>query len=226
MNAHIMDPVLVRDQVMTIVRRGILTGELKPNQKLSERALGESLGISTTPIKEAFRMLEAEGFLHTVPRKGTFVAEVYKENVIQITFIRSVLEGTAALFATNEATPDELDAMRDALQKAEKCIRLRDKEGLSYHNSCFHDVIRGAARNPFLFNLLKNLRMIDDSVRVISLEKSDEERMRDHQEHLAIYEAIRMGQGSRAEQVMVNHIRRVITETLDDRDVYKAGEKT
>lgn len=215
MKDNIIDPIPVRDQVAAIVRRQIITGELAPNQQLSERALGETLGVSTTPVKEAFRMLETEGLVVTVPRKGTFVSEIFRENLVQITFIRAALEGTAALFATNAATADEFETMRRELDEAHRCIEKQDKDGLMSHNSCFHDTIRKAARNPYLFNLLRTLRAIDESVRTVSLDKSDEERLEDHRDHTNIFEAMLAKDGDKAEALMNHHVRRVITDTLE-----------
>ena len=203
----IVDPVSVREQVANIVRRQILTGELTPNQKLSEREISSSLGVSTTPVKEAFRMLETEGLIVTAPRKGTFVVEINEENLAQITYVRSALEGMATLFAASAATEEDLAAMGEMLEKSHQCIENHDVDGLLYHNSCFHEAIRNAVHNPLLFKLMQYLRLLDESTRVAFPDISDETRLQDHTEHENIYAALCAGDGIKAEQLMVKHVR-------------------
>jgi DNA-binding GntR family transcriptional regulator len=104
MEQKIVEAIPIRDQVVEIIREMILNGELKPEQQLSERQLGRELHVSTTPIKEAFRILQSEGLLYSVPRKGSFVSEFSKRNVLQTVYIRGAMEGVAAYFACQNIT--------------------------------------------------------------------------------------------------------------------------
>ena len=91
---------MLREVVADKMRRRIIEGTLQPGDRLSERNLSAELGISTTPIKEAFRILQTEGLITSVPRRGSFVSVSYKENVLQLIYMRGALEGTAAYFAS------------------------------------------------------------------------------------------------------------------------------
>lgn len=210
----IVEAVSIRDQVADIIRRKIIRNEFAGGTKISEREISEMLKISTTPVKEAFRMLESEGILIAVPRKGTFVSELSKENLKSITAIRSSIEGVAAFFTASYATKDEIKIMEDSLNNALICIKNNNKEGLLKSNNIFHNTIRTAARNSYLLNLLRTLKSIDESVRIISLEKSKDELLTDNDEHFRILEAIKKGQSKEAEELMVKHIRRVIDMTI------------
>ena len=210
----IVEPVSIRDQVADIIRRKIIKNEFVGGSKISEREISEMLKISTTPVKEAFRMLESEGILVAVPRKGTFISEFSRENLKSISIIRSSLEGTAAFFTASYATEDEIKIMEDALNDALLCIENDNKEGLLKNNNTFHITIRTAARNNYLLNLLIKLKSIDESVRIVSLENSKNERLEDNNEHFGILEAIKGGQGKKAEELMVQHVRRVIDKTI------------
>lgn len=210
----IIEAASIRDQVADIVRRKIITNEIAGGTKISERKISEMLEISTTPVKEAFRMLEREGILVSIPRKGTFVYEFPKENLKSITVIRSSLEGTAAFFTASYATEYEIKIMEDSLNYALLCIKNDNKEGLLKANNTFHDTIRNAAHNNYLLNLLRTLNSIDNSVRIVSLDKSKEELLKDNNEHFKILEAIKRSQSEEAENLMVQHIRRVIYMTI------------
>ena len=107
-----------------------MKNEIVGGMRISEREISEMLNVSTTPVKEAFRMLEREGILISIPRKGTVVAELPKEKLKTITIIRSSLEGTAALFAALYATKDEIKIMEDSLNDALVCIENGNKDGL------------------------------------------------------------------------------------------------
>lgn len=216
----IQEVLPVREQVANIVRRRIMKQEIKSGERISERAISKMLQVSTTPVKEAFRMLVTEGLLITVQRKGTFVSEYSQQNLIQITYIRGALEGVAAFFAAQQINMDEIIEMDQALSLSAGYILAKDPVRLSSSNAQFHDIIRKVCRNQYLINMLKTLRSVDDSVRSISLWKDDEERIRAHAEHCAIAKAIRGRDSEQAEALMVQHIRRVIEHTLEE-SLYK-----
>lgn len=71
---NIVEAAPIRDQVADILRKRIISGDLANGEKLSERQISAELNISTTPVKEAFRLLQAEGLIYTLPRKGSFVS--------------------------------------------------------------------------------------------------------------------------------------------------------
>ena len=114
MNEKIKINLPLREQVCNIIRGRIYRGELESGTMLSERSVSRELGISTTPIKEAFRVLTAEGLLVTLPRKGAQVTDV-ATNLEYVNFIRSALEGVAAYLAARNITPEQ-----EAIATAEK----------------------------------------------------------------------------------------------------------
>ena len=69
---NIVEAVPIRDQVADILRKRIISGDLANGERLSERQISAELNISTTPVKEAFRLLQAEGLIYTLPRKGSY----------------------------------------------------------------------------------------------------------------------------------------------------------
>ena len=86
--------------VVDKVKESILKGSLKPGEKLIETQLTNSLGVSSTPLREAFRELAAEGYITIYPHKGAFVTKITKEEIKDLYMITSVLEGLATRLAT------------------------------------------------------------------------------------------------------------------------------
>ena len=216
MEHRIVEAVPLREQVADIIRNKIVTGALPPGSSVRERQLSRDLGVSTTPVKEAFRILESEGLLYSVARKGSFISEFSKKNMLQIVFMRSSLEGVAAFFAARNATQEDLDAMEQALKVSGQII---EKEGfdpeLAVSNEQFHMHLRRAANNDYLVGLIRSMKSVDDAVRRAAATSSKQEPPRAQREHLAILQAIRNRDSELAEQLMISHVRRVGEFILD-----------
>ncbi len=86
----------LREKILETIRDAIMTGALKPGEKVAEPDLAERFGISRTPIREAFRQLESEGYLTVIPRKGAVVTSFSPRDVEEFYAIKSILEGYAA----------------------------------------------------------------------------------------------------------------------------------
>lgn len=98
----------LRELVVEKIREGIVSGYFKEGEHLKERDLSSMMGISTTPIKEAFRILENEGMLVTVPRKGTFVSEYASTSIEEILLLRASVESLCARLAALKMSDEEL----------------------------------------------------------------------------------------------------------------------
>lgn len=207
----------LRDQVAEIVRIMILNGELKGDQQIKERTLSQLLKVSTTPVKEAFRLLQAEGLIYSVPNRGAFVSPFSKHSILQATFVRSSIEGVAAYLAAESATDAEIAEMEAALDRASQAIDdAKSRQTVSDSFMEFHKIVRKSCRNPYLINLMESLRSIDNSVRTVNLSPSHEAPYQDYAEHRSILEAIKSHDPDLAERLMRNHIRRVAQTVIDE----------
>src|SRR4051812_14059546 len=101
----------LRERILETIRDAIMSGSLKQGEKVAEPELAERFGISRTPIREAFRQLESEGYLTVIPRKGAVVAAFSERDVEEFYAIKSILEGYAARMACTNLTPKELDKL-------------------------------------------------------------------------------------------------------------------
>ena len=102
----------LREVVSETLRQAIQDGVLKPGERLMEIPLAEELGVSRTPIREAIRKLELEGFVVMVPRRGTYVANISLKDITQVFEIRSALEELAAGLAAERITEEEMETLR------------------------------------------------------------------------------------------------------------------
>lgn len=205
---QIVETVPIRKQVTNIIREMIATGELKPDERISERQLSQRLNVSTTPIKEALRVLQTEGLIYTLPRKGSFVTTHSRENLLQIIYLRSAVDGVAAYFAAECATREEIEQMREALAVSQKAIEEKGEiELINSSNDRFHELLREATHNQFIMQLGGTIREIDNSIRRL-VNKNDYCEMAGRQiEHEMILQAVQNHESERAEGLMLSHVR-------------------
>lgn len=117
--------------VERLIREAIARGDIRPGERLLQLELAKKLGISSTPIREALRALQAQGIVVHEPNKGVRVADVRPEEATEIYLIREVLEALATEQATSRLSPDALDEVRSlheqmaAAVAAGKLVRLR-----------------------------------------------------------------------------------------------------
>lgn len=207
----------LREQVADIIRNMIIKRELTCGQQISERNISKILNVSTTPVKEAFRILESEGLVYSVPRKGSYVSDFSVEKMFQVAFMRSSLEGLAAYFAAMYATEEEIILMEEYLLKSRELVEKRgDSKLIAEYNIRFHEVLRTASRNDYLNSLVKSMSTIDNAIRQNSLVKDDDEPFRAQGEHEAVLDAIKEKNPEEAEKRMISHVRRVARFTLQE----------
>ena len=135
---QIIESKPLREQVADIVRGMILRGEIKAGEQISERTIGQMLHVSTTPVKEAFRSLQAEGLIYTRPRRGSFVSEISIDNMLEIAFMRSALEGVVAYYAAKNATDSQLVEMSRILDVVYPLLSRKDEKSLEEILSLIH----------------------------------------------------------------------------------------
>ncbi len=130
----------IKDHVYRYLSGAIASGALKSNEKINERRLCETLGISSTPIREALIELSVQGILKNVPRKGFFVQEVTPEKVRELYTILGVLDALCATLAAGHLTEADYDAMDTLIEKMERAIETGAYSAYYSLQNAFHDV--------------------------------------------------------------------------------------
>jgi len=181
----------------------IQLGRLSPGDRLTEVELAQRLGTSRTPVREAIRMLEADGLVTHTPRIGAVIRQLDYGEITELYEMRAVLEGAAARFAARAAYPSELDAFEEI--NAEMAAATNDVERLFEANRQFHDILCNAARNRFL---LRAVEGVQRTLLILGRSTMGEEARAQAAvaEHARLIDALRARDEDDAEAAMRAHI--------------------
>ncbi len=212
-----MDQLLpLRDVVFNTLRSAILTGKLKPGERLMEVHLSNQLGVSRTPVREAIRKLELEGLVTMIPRRGAQVAQITEKSLKDVLEVRRSLDMFIAELACMRITTEQLENLSEAAKAFEEATESTDIAIIAKADVAFHDIIMEATGNTRLKQLVNNLAEQMYRYRFVYLtDKGNHKRL--IEEHGQIYEAIlsRNKEAARkAAQIHIDNQERAIIEHL------------
>lgn len=195
----------LRDVVFKTLRKAILTGELKPGERLMEIHLANRLGVSRTPIREAIRKLELEGLVVMIPRRGAEVAQITEKSLKDVLEVRRALDALCAELACDRISEEEMNQLKQACGEFEKAVQTRDATVIAKADVALHDIIVAATGNQRLVQLVNNLaeQMYRYRFEYIK-DESQHERL--IEEHRMIYESIRIKDKAAAAAAAKVHI--------------------
>ena len=147
------------EQVAKALKDDILTGSLKGGDQLLEDRLKGEFGISRTPLREAFRVLEKNGLIEILPRKGAFVKRIRRQDIEKNFPVRANLEGLAARFAYAYLTQQDIEEMEEIFAHMKDAAERKNFSDYSTYHIMFHEIFINASKNDILIDLLRNLRM-------------------------------------------------------------------
>ena len=195
----------LRDIVFQTLRKAILMGELEPGERLMETQLGEKLGVSRTPIREAIRKLELEGLVVMVPRKGAQVAQFTKKDIEDVLEVRAALEALAARLACKHMDDRAFLKLQLAIAEYEYAAKENNIEVMIEKDVEFHETIFQATNNDKLIQLFHNMREQIHRYRIAYLKNAEDSTMV-LREHLALLEALKNKDSETAADLATNHI--------------------
>ena len=201
-----MDEFLpLRDVVFNTLRQAILTGDLKPGERLMEIHLADKLGVSRTPIREAIHKLELEGLVTVIPRRGAEVAQITEKSMKDVLEVRRALDALCVELACDRITGDGMDALKEACDNFELSIKTKDFRKIAQADVALHDIIVRATGNQRLIQLINNLseQMYRYRFEYIK-DESQHERL--IEEHRMIYESIMAKDSAAAAEAARIHI--------------------
>ena len=208
-------------EVAERLRQRIFAHELPPGARIDEQALAIDYGISRTPLREALKVLAAEGLVTLKPRRGCFVTEISEQDLDDIFPLMAMLEGRCALEATTRAQPDDLarlDALHEELQRfaaSNEIARFFEV------NQAFHYQIQEMSGNRRLLQVIQDLRKVLKLTRLLSL-SIDGRLEQSLIEHRVILDAIKAGDAVAAQTAMHDHIlsvRRALVRSISQHEV-------
>lgn len=201
----------LRGKVFEKLREDILSGVYKEKEELREVSVGEELGVSRTPVREALRKLELEGLVRIIPNKGAYVTGITQEDVRDIYKIRSILEGLCARWATEHITEEQLTELEEILLLSEFHLKKKDAcaEQVSVLDGRFHKVLYEASNSRIMEHVLSDFHKYVKMARRMSV-GSKNRAEKSIQEHKEILEAIKQKDADMAEQLANRHIMNVM----------------
>jgi DNA-binding GntR family transcriptional regulator len=140
----------LRDQVLVELRRRIVDAQYLPGERLTEDRLAADFGVSRNPVREALRVVEAEGFVDVHPRRGAVVATPDEDTMRDLFAVRVLLEPLAARLAAGRAGDDELTSLRDLLDQARLATETDDLDRVAELNSALHNRVVELSGNVWL----------------------------------------------------------------------------
>ena len=191
--------------IADIIREKIFEHELKPGAWVNEKELTEELQISRTPLREAIKVLAAEGLITMKLRRGAYVTEVETSDVSNIFQVISILEAQAAFDVAKNATENELEILDRIHTRLEKAAADRDIDGFFELNQEFHDLIQKFAGNFWMRKVIQDLRQVLKLQRKNSLRKIGrvEQSLTEHRQILS---ALIGRKPEQAKELMLNHL--------------------
>ena len=205
----------LRDVVFQTLRQAILRGKLQPGERLMEIHLAQKLGVSRTPVREAIRMLELEGLVFMVPRKGAVVAEITVSDLEDVLEVRAALEELAVRKACQNMNGEQMEKLRQAAKRFSDCLE-EDLMASAQADVDFHEIICEATNNKRLVQILNNIREQIYRYRLENL-KDKKSHANLVEEHAAICQALEERSEEKASdaiRIHIEHQKRSIIESL------------
>jgi DNA-binding GntR family transcriptional regulator len=201
----VSDKYSLRGRVFHKIRDDILNGKYEENEELKEVAIGQELGVSRTPVREALRQLELEGLVQIIPNRGAFVVGIQAKDVHDIYMIRARLEGLCARWACQNATKEELSDMEENVYLAEFHAAKGNMEQMADLDNEFHRILYAACDSKMLEHLLIDYHQYVFRIRRKTL-STPERASASNKEHRGIMEAIKAKDEDLAEKLASEHM--------------------
>ncbi len=202
----------VEEYIIDLIRNG----ELQPGDRINEAEVARRLQISRTPVREAFTRLIKDGLLEHSPRRGAFVADPTLESMGEVAGLRAVIEGFAARQACRRIRPAEVEQLRSLVAEGAEAGRRGDWLAMEEKNAELHDALVSSARHQLLSRVWKLLTPMTwklvPGLRPGAIGPGTVEDF--VQRHQELIEAVTSGDPDRAEQVMIDHVRKATQQRL------------
>jgi DNA-binding GntR family transcriptional regulator len=224
----------LRTKAYQHIQRKLLSGDWTAGDVLSELAVAKELGISRTPVREAFRDFEQEGVLEQVPRFGTRVKALSRGDLVELYELREALEPYAVAQAAgrlSEADADTLQTLCREMKAVAEDLRKRRKalpdastmKRLMSADLAFHQLLIRAAGNRRMMKIVADSRLIARIFATPRQEHNVAVIEETHRYHTRILDAVKAGRGEEARKLMAAHIRASMKEALDHFDLQRAA---
>ena len=197
---------LLREVAYDRLKDALRHADIPPGEPLSENRISKLMGLSRTPVREALQMLSQEGLVEITPGRGVTVAARSFREILDVLYIRHILEPELTRLAAENITQERLDVLWDSLQKMEEAVENSDRPGWSIADTVWHDTLSEACPNQLLGEMVLQMRNrvhryanIEHNLKIRQLRNGTAE-------HRVIVEAIAAGDAEAAGEAMRAHL--------------------
>jgi DNA-binding GntR family transcriptional regulator len=218
----------LHEQVAQRLRQMLVEGRIRPGAKLNERELCEVLEVSRTPLREAIKLLAAEGLVDLLPNRGAVAVKLTEADVLDTFEVLAMLEGMSGELAAKRITDEELAEVRALHYEMLACFSRRDLSGYYRLNARIHTAINEAAANPVLSN---TYRSINARVQSLRFRTNQNETKWKHavEEHEQMIDALAKRDSAAMRKVLVAHVLRkrdTVLELLRAGEIYPSAKSS
>ena len=210
----------LHDEVVSRLRAMLVDGRIAPGAKLNERELCERLRVSRTPVREAIKLLAAEGLVDLLPNRGAVAVKLDETDVVHIFEVLADLEGMSGELAARRISDAELGEIKALHYDMLACFARRDLSGYYRINALIHAAINSAARNPLLTKIYRECNARAQSLR-FRTNQNEAKWALAVKEHEQMIDALEAHDAARLRAIMVEHLLRKRDTVLE---LMRAGE--
>jgi DNA-binding GntR family transcriptional regulator len=197
----------LRDQAYALLKEAISATDIydqKQELRLDERELTKALGVSRTPVREALSLLEQEGFIRTIPRRGIYIVRKSKREIIEMIQMWAALESMSARLATLHARDEDMVQLRHLFDEFQNSPPSEHLGEYSDANIRFHQAVIRLGGSQLIADATKNLFLHVRAIRQATISQ-DDRASRSIAEHLRIIEALEHRNTELAETLVRQH---------------------
>lgn len=201
-----------RQYALRVLRHKIINLDLKPGQFISESEIGEQLGLSRTPVREAFQDLANAAIVEVQPQKGTFVSLIDMDMVEEARFLRNVLEEVVVRLVCDSASREDIEALEENVLLQELVIKRGDHNRFYHLDNSFHEQLFKACGKVRTYDFIGGMMIHFNRIRMLNLKEVD--MTGPLSDHKYLLSAIRDGNKQSAVAVMDRHLTRVNSDKI------------
>jgi len=210
----------LHDKVASRLRTMLVEGQIAPGAKLNERELSEQLHVSRTPLREAIKLLGAEGLVDLLPNRGAVAVKLTEADVINTFEVLATLEGMSGQLAAQRITEEELAEVRALHYEMLACFTRSDLSGYYRINARIHTAINSAAKNPVLTTTYQSINARVQSLRFRTNQNAAKWKCA-VEEHEQMVTALSQHDAAAMSAVLIEHLNRKRDTVLE---LLRAGE--
>lgn len=190
------------------IKQGIISGEFKVGEFITESQIADELGMSRTPVREAVQALEQVGFLRVFPKRGAYIPPIAEHEIREVWDARQLIELHCVAYATELVDSSLCDNLKAHIAGQEEAARRHDATTFIEHDHAFHRTLVGSAGNSVLNEFYDSLRDRQLRMGIRALLSSEERFQQVLREHRRIVTTIESGNKDEANEALRDHLGR------------------